>query len=518
MGKTSLHRPPPEERRVSPTPAAAGREFDTAHPADLPSGSASTRRDEVTSAETSGHRLAEMVIQPMFWEKTLEGEYVWHTGPVIGRWWEFTGKKHKKRKDKRKYGVWRRKSELRAKILELSDDDAQVKKLLGLMPSHIKLLQTLKRVRSMRGPRLTPGARIMRLADLLDKKQEYVTRSGGEIRRQDVQRPKSHSLAAISDLVENTTELRYALEAAESERADDGHSLHRHGPHLSDIDLTRRLTTGKAADEAVSFTETSTRFDTFQVWVKCREQARGKTLQEEQSAIHSFKRIKSHAPRLQRQYADMKQKYDGLEARIREIERKVEANRAAANATQIRDYFPDEPDRVTYDPVAAVDFDTTESTNEVDHPTFKREKEAFDTAYAQFLRIEALVDQRIAQWVAGDRDEPPKVPPRPNTPNPPLDPPSFSLRKIVKHTRLMANLGVTSIGKGFESDKSTTASTVPNPLRPTDRTADGTVYSGTVAIGANITNSLITLETLDGKDWRVVQFFPTTEAHDYEIA
>jgi hypothetical protein len=68
-------------------------------------------------------------------------------------------------------------------------------------------------------------------------------------------------------------ELKAKQEALRLERLDGGHSVDRHGPEVSDIDLQRRLTTGIAPDGKFSPTPASTRFNTYQDWLQTRQAA-----------------------------------------------------------------------------------------------------------------------------------------------------------------------------------------------------------------------------------------------------
>jgi hypothetical protein len=61
--------------------------------------------------------------------------------------------------------------------------------------------------------------------------------------------------------------------AAQLEAADGGHSVARHGPEVSDADLQKRLTTGVAPDGKISFAPASTKFNSYESWLKTRDAA-----------------------------------------------------------------------------------------------------------------------------------------------------------------------------------------------------------------------------------------------------
>lgn len=61
--------------------------------------------------------------------------------------------------------------------------------------------------------------------------------------------------------------------AQKYEHLDQGHSLDRHGPEVSDAKLIKRLTSGVAPDGKVSPTKASTRFNSYEDWLATRESA-----------------------------------------------------------------------------------------------------------------------------------------------------------------------------------------------------------------------------------------------------
>lgn len=58
-----------------------------------------------------------------------------------------------------------------------------------------------------------------------------------------------------------------------AERGFAGHSVARHGAHATDVQLTRRISTGVAPDEVVSHTPISTRFLTYAQWLTAHDAA-----------------------------------------------------------------------------------------------------------------------------------------------------------------------------------------------------------------------------------------------------
>jgi len=66
-------------------------------------------------------------------------------------------------------------------------------------------------------------------------------------------------------------EFRAANEAALLEKADDGHSLARHGPQNTDAELRHRVETGVAPDGQISPTRNSSRFVSYQKLVETRK-------------------------------------------------------------------------------------------------------------------------------------------------------------------------------------------------------------------------------------------------------
>ncbi|GJD19161.1 hypothetical protein RIVM261_041170 [Rivularia sp. IAM M-261] len=61
--------------------------------------------------------------------------------------------------------------------------------------------------------------------------------------------------------------------AQQYEKQDNGHSLDRHGPEVTDKDLINRLTTGVAPDGKISPTPASTRFNNYDDWLVTRQDA-----------------------------------------------------------------------------------------------------------------------------------------------------------------------------------------------------------------------------------------------------
>jgi hypothetical protein len=68
-------------------------------------------------------------------------------------------------------------------------------------------------------------------------------------------------------------EILAALKAVGLEKLDNGHSIFRHGSHVSDPALKKRITEGIAPDGFISPASPSTRFKSFQDWVETRQEA-----------------------------------------------------------------------------------------------------------------------------------------------------------------------------------------------------------------------------------------------------
>ena len=73
---------------------------------------------------------------------------------------------------------------------------------------------------------------------------------------------------------EAEVEKTYEQAAKTFETIDGGHALDRHGPQLTDAQLTARLTTCIAPDGVFSPTDASTKFDTYEAFVESRQIAR----------------------------------------------------------------------------------------------------------------------------------------------------------------------------------------------------------------------------------------------------
>ncbi len=460
---------------------------------------------------------AQNLVQALFWEETLADKKIWHYGPVIEAYWEDTGREYAAKKSEKRYGVWKRKSELREAIIKYCSSGTQADQLIGIAPGYADLLSILENIQQIEKflpkPKKTPGHRLSVLTGLLDLQQEYDTSDPANVQRRDVRRPGTASTKVLGSFVGKNAhdELKFALIAAYSETVDHGHSLHRHGPHLSDEQLTRRITEGVAADEATSFTDKSTRFSSFEGWVKAQKTAKETVLLNEGNVIKKFIRDKADAKKNLPIYKNIFQLYKGLEQDIRNMEQQVEAARPEANQNYLDDYQQAD----FYDPVVPVVFDITESKIEVDNEQFQREKLKFDLDYAAFIALKNKWQEKIDKMKDGSLNKTPNIPPRPSRPNPPSDPPSLSLKKICDHkNQKYAHNG---IGIGFEADTTSASRQVPNPLKPNDRASDGTVYEKANKVAAKFTNTVITLETTDGINWSMVQFFPTTDPADYTI-
>lgn len=75
----------------------------------------------------------------------------------------------------------------------------------------------------------------------------------------------------------------HACEQADAlDEADGGHSLDRHGPQVTDAQHQRRLTTGVAADGAISAAPASTEFATCQEWLRTRALAIQKIVERDE--------------------------------------------------------------------------------------------------------------------------------------------------------------------------------------------------------------------------------------------
>jgi hypothetical protein len=80
--------------------------------------------------------------------------------------------------------------------------------------------------------------------------------------------------ALAKEAAEKTArELATKQKALQLEAMDGGHSVARHGPEVSDADLQRRLTTGIAPDGKISFAPASTKFNSYESWMKTRDAA-----------------------------------------------------------------------------------------------------------------------------------------------------------------------------------------------------------------------------------------------------
>ena len=66
-------------------------------------------------------------------------------------------------------------------------------------------------------------------------------------------------------------EIVAALKSVETEKLDGGHSLARHGTQVTDAELETRLKTGVAPDGAFSPAPASTKFNSYENWLKTRE-------------------------------------------------------------------------------------------------------------------------------------------------------------------------------------------------------------------------------------------------------
>jgi hypothetical protein len=74
-------------------------------------------------------------------------------------------------------------------------------------------------------------------------------------------------------LKRSQSEVNAAVELMKLEKADGGHAVGSHGPQVTDAQLKHRINTAIAPDGRVSFTHTSSRFDSFSEMLKIREYA-----------------------------------------------------------------------------------------------------------------------------------------------------------------------------------------------------------------------------------------------------
>jgi hypothetical protein len=80
--------------------------------------------------------------------------------------------------------------------------------------------------------------------------------------------------ALAKEAAEKTArELATKQKVLQLEQLDGGHSVARHGPEVSDADLQKRLTTGIAPDGKISFAPASTKFNSYESWMKTRDAA-----------------------------------------------------------------------------------------------------------------------------------------------------------------------------------------------------------------------------------------------------
>ncbi|MEW6730678.1 MAG: hypothetical protein AB1489_05010 [Acidobacteriota bacterium] len=85
----------------------------------------------------------------------------------------------------------------------------------------------------------------------------------------DISANRTGDVAAGIEVVEQAAK----TEAKQLEQLDGGHSIDRHGPEVSLADLEKRLKTGIAPDNTLSFAPASTKFNSYENWIKTREKA-----------------------------------------------------------------------------------------------------------------------------------------------------------------------------------------------------------------------------------------------------
>jgi len=326
--------------------------------------------------------------------------------------------------------------------------------------------------------------------------------------------PGKRSTALLTSLVGTKPggELLYVILAAHAEYADHGHSLRRHGADVSDDQLKRRVTDGIAPDEAFSPTPVSTRFKTHEKWWKARSAALERLKREDRAGLATYQSNRAAYPANRLSYNGDRANYLALEGMIRDQEQRVENRRNEANVNYLRDYL----EANYYDRVPALIFDNTESVLEVADAQFQIEHANFVNAHMLFMQIRAGWDQKINRMLNGELNSTPRIAPAtvPRKPNPPVNPQGFTVRRVLRHTGKYARGG---LGVGFEEDPAARQRPVPDPSQPTNRAADQPMREATRPIAGNLVNTVMTIETTDGIDWSVVQFFPTPDAHDIEL-
>ena len=120
------------------------------------------------------------------------------------------------------------------------------------------------------------GARLTKLLDKLKEAFELLAKALRVRKRRTIDLKKRANGARVIETkwqAERTREAAAKLRALAHEKKDGGHSLDRHGPEVSDADLKKRLETGQATDGKFSPTKGSTRFSSYEDWVKTRADA-----------------------------------------------------------------------------------------------------------------------------------------------------------------------------------------------------------------------------------------------------
>lgn len=116
------------------------------------------------------------------------------------------------------------------------------------------------------------GQLFKQLAKKLKDKAGRVTKktSTGDVVDLELQKPGHQSVEGVANTI---IPLKLKQKAMDLEAADGGHSLDRHGPEVSDALLQRRATTGMSPDNKWSPTHYATKFDSYDEWLKTREDA-----------------------------------------------------------------------------------------------------------------------------------------------------------------------------------------------------------------------------------------------------
>jgi hypothetical protein len=138
----------------------------------------------------------------------------------------------------------------------LVKDEPRLERLLERVPDPLELKVLLKQTNN---PELLERMLTVTKSQKLDPKsiQVLYKKLGPDI---------GTYLAKQSD-----SEIAAAFKAMRLEEVDSGHSLMRHGPQVTEAALEKRLKTGVAPDGKISFSPASTKFNSYENWIKTHE-------------------------------------------------------------------------------------------------------------------------------------------------------------------------------------------------------------------------------------------------------